>query len=202
MGAADNAPETLQLFDGTASQEIELPRMNFSEVYSVASGPVVLRLLENAATKLEDVPKEAPKANLPEAITDFYLLVTNNPKNKLLPVSMQIIDANAANFRKGQLLWFNLSQAKVAGKLGKEQLALKPRARQISKAPANGAEQYPVKLFYQLPGDKNVWPLCETEWLHNPQGRIVMFIIPEAGSRAPRIMGFPDFRQEEKQEQP
>jgi len=37
--------------------------------------------------------------------------------------------------------------------------------------------------------------------LHNPAARIVMFVLPEAGSRVPRIMGFTDFREEKTNEE-
>ena len=45
LGAPDKAPEKLQLFDGAASREVELPRMSFSPVYQLRSGAGALALL-------------------------------------------------------------------------------------------------------------------------------------------------------------
>jgi hypothetical protein len=113
---------------------------------------------------------------------------------------MQVINADQGSFRKGQMLWFNLTAHRVGGKLGSERLALEPNSRKISAAPAKGAENYAVELYYQIPGDERLWPLCETQWQHNPAGRTVVFVLSETGSKVPRIVGFPDFRAEEKKE--
>ena len=51
LGTPDNVPVSLQLFDGTSSQEVALPRMNFSDVYTLPPGAITLRLLENAPEK-------------------------------------------------------------------------------------------------------------------------------------------------------
>lgn len=198
LGAPTDAPRSLQLFDGTSAQPVELPRMNFSPVYELASGDITLRLLEKAPEKPEDIPAGAPKAVIREGVSDFYLLVSTDTENKTVPVSMQIIDADSTGFRKGQLLWFNLTPNRVGGKLGTEKLALEPNSRKVTPAPASGSEDYPMDIYYRMPGKDEIWPLCETKWLHNPAARIVMFVLPEAGSRVPRIMGFTDFREEKE----
>lgn len=196
LGAPTGAPESLQLFDGTAAQSVELPSMNFSPIYQLSSGDITLRLLEKAPEKPEDIPAGSPKIALAAGISDFYLLLSTDPENKTLPVSMQIIDAKASGFRKGQLLWFNLTPNRVGGKLGSEKLALEPNSKDITSAPTTGSEDYHVNLYFQGPGKKEAWPLCETKWLHNPNARIVMFVLPEADTRVPRIMSFTDYRQE------
>lgn len=201
LGAPADAPRSLQLFDGTSAQPVELPRMNFSPVYELASGDITLRLLDKAPEKPEDIPAGSPKIVIRESVADFYLLVSTDAENKTLPVSMQVIDADSKGFRKGQLLWFNLTANRIGGKLGSEKLALEPNSKAISPAPAKGSEDYPVDIYYQLPGKDEVWPLCETKWLHNPSARIVMFVLPEAGSRVPRIMSFTDFREEKAKQE-
>ncbi len=196
LGAPTHAPRELQLFDGTTSRPIELPRMNFSPVYELASGDIVLRLLEKAPEKPEDIPASAPSLALRDSVTDFYLLISTDPAGETL--LMQSIDANTDGFREGSLLWFNLTPNRVGGKLGTETLALEPDSKKISPAPADGRKDYPVDIYYQMPGEEEVWPLCETKWRHNPDARIVMFVLPEAGTRTPRIMSFTDFRQEKE----
>lgn len=201
LGATADAPRSLQLFDGTTAQPIELPRMNFSPVYELAVGDITLRLLENAPEGAEDIPAGAPKATIREGVSDFYLLVSPDPGNESLPVSIQIIDADARDFQKGQLMWFNLTGNRVGGKLGSQKLALEPNSKKTTDAPTKGSEDYPVDIYYQMPGKEEVWPLCETKWLHNPNARIVMFVLPETGSRVPRIMSFTDFRAERKEQE-
>jgi hypothetical protein len=197
LGAPDDAPESLQLFDGTGSREVALPRMNFSEVYSLPSGAITLRLLEKAPEKPEVIPAGSPKAAIGENVTDFYLLISADPKNETLPVSMQVIDANATSFRKGQMMWFNLTDSRVGGKLGSQKLALEPNSRETTSAPASKGEDYPVDIYFQRPGAEKAWPLCETVWRHDPSARSVMFVLPQGAKQAPRIMSFSDFRMEE-----
>ena len=71
----DAAPETLHLFDGTSSREVDLPRMNFSKVYKLRPGALTLRLLPAAVDDPENVPPAAPFVAVSEGVTDFYLLV-------------------------------------------------------------------------------------------------------------------------------
>jgi hypothetical protein len=200
LGAASDSPKSLLLFDGSASQEVELPRMNLSPIYQVPGGAIVLRLLEKEPANPEEIPAGAPRVTVGDGVGDIYLLVSHDPNNKVIPVSMQVINADQKTFRKGQSLWFNLTANRIGGKLGSEKIVLEPNSRTISKAPAKDAVNYPVELYYQIAGDNRLWPLCETQWQHNPAGRTVVFVITEAGNRVPRIMGFPDFRAEEEKE--
>ncbi len=200
LAAPDNAPEKLQLFDGKASQEVELPQMNLSPVYKLPAGELVIRLLTTAPLKPEEVSPDAPKAAVPEALTDFYLLVSSDPANKIAPVKLQVIDADAAKFRPGQMLWFNLTPNSVGGQVGTEQLAMAANSKMILNAPTSKNEDYNVNLSFRMPGNEVLYPLCETKWRHDTRSRSVLFVIPQAGSRSPRVLGFPDFREPEKKE--
>lgn len=195
LGAPKDAPVSLQLFDGKGSQEIELPRMNLSPIYELPSGAITLRLLEKAPEKPEDIPASAPKAAIAEGVADFYLFISHDPGNTVLPVSMRIIDANPDKLRNGQMLWFNLTGNRIAGKVGSRKIALGPNSSDLTDAPSHETGDYPVDIYYQMPGKKEAWPLCETKWLHNPAARIIMFVLPEEGSRVPRIMSVTDFRE-------
>ena len=201
IGAAKGAPKELVLFDGEGYQEVELPKMNLSPVYKLPAGDISLRLLTKQPETPEQIPAGAPGVEVAEGIGDFYLLISNDPKNKVIPVAMKVVDADPGKFRRGEMLWFNLTENRIGGKLGSEKFDLKPNSRQISKAPINEAGQFPVELYFLMPGKEDIWPLCETKWIHNPNGRVVMFVISEKGVRVPRLMGFPDFRQEEKREE-
>lgn len=194
LGAPDDAPEKLQLFDGAASQEVELPQMNLSPIYKLPTGPLVVRLLATAPAKPAEVSPDAPKATVAESVADFYLLVSSDPANKLVPVKLQVIDADAAKFKRGEMLWFNLTANSIGGQVGSEQLAMAANSRTIVKPPAAENEDFNVNLSFRMPGDERLHPLCETKWLHDTRSRKLFFVVSQAGSRIPRVLGFPDYR--------
>ena len=200
LNAADDAPQKLHLFDGVTSQEVELPRMNFSPVYSVAAGATALAFLPSAPPAAEAgaapaIPAGAPVAALSETITDFYLILSSDPANTIAPVRAKVINANVAHFKRGQMLWYNLTDSKVAGQLGTRKLLSAPQSRLVLDAPAPGREDYHVNLYFQPPGKTRAEPLCETNWSHDPSSRGVFFIIKAEQSAIPRVLGFADFRE-------
>lgn len=200
LGAPAGAPEKVHLFDGEASQEVELPQMNLSPVYDLPKGPRVLRLMPNAPASPEEVDPAAPKIQIRENVTDFYLIVSVDPDNKVLPVKMKVIDADSSKFKRGQQLWYNLTPFKVGGVLGSQKLVMDPNSRKVVKAPANGNEDYNVKLSYLKPGDERVFPLCETQWRHDPTARALQFVVTQGGSTTPRVLGFEDHRTAKKED--
>ena len=203
LDGPENGPEKLQLFDGTSCQEVELTRMGFSPTYEIIPGDLTLTLLPKPPDPPQTaggsplIPLDAPKATLAAAISDFYLIVSSDPSNKVAPVKIQIVNASAANFKPGQMLWFNLTENKIGGAVGSQKLVIGPNARIILDAPANKQEDYHVNIQFLPPGQERVEPLCETNWSHDPRSRSVYFVV-NAGGILPRILGFPDFRQPEK----
>ena len=195
LGGPDDAPTTLQLFDGAKCREVDLPRMNFSKVYQLPGGPLKLCLLPAPPADPAKVAAGAPTVTVAEGTTDFYLLVTSDPANTVAPVRMQVINAGADKLKLGQTLWFNLTKSPVGGTLGSEKLAIQPAARAILNAPTSGNRDYPVNLTFRIPGNERLYPLCETRWRHDPRSRSVAFIITENGHRSPRVMVFPDYRE-------
>jgi hypothetical protein len=194
LGAPENAPEKLHLFDGTTSQEVELPRMNLSPVYRISAESTTLQLHPAPVPDPASASPGAPKAELAAAVVDSYLLVSSDPSNKYVPVRMQVIDAGSTVFKPGEMLWFNLTKNSVGGKVGGEQLSMTPNSRAILKAPAGGNEDYNVNLSFRQPGNERLHPLCETKWLHDPRSRTLVFVFGQDGTRTPRVVGFPDYR--------
>lgn len=210
LSAPDDAPEKLQLFDGVSSREVELPRMSFSPVYQIRPGDVTLAMLTvpvNAPAKPDAapvIPPDAPKAAVPAAMKDFYLLVTSDPANKTAPVKLKVIDADAGQFPRGHMLWFNLTDCRVGGVLGSRKLLVEPNSRVMLAPPASKMEDYHVNIHYIPPGKNEPEPLCETNWSHDPRSRGVFFVLKPAGGLIPRVLGIPDFREaaEEKPASP
>lgn len=198
-GPADG-PKKLHLFDGVSTQEVEIPRMNFSPVYEIRSDATTLALLSEPPAQVSGndkspaIPAGAPTVRLTESITDFYLILSSDPSNKVAPVKIHVINADPANFKRGQMLWYNLTEMKIGGVLGSRKLLIEPKSRMILNAPATGMEDYPVSIRYLPPGKTSTEPLCETRWMHDPRSRSVNFIIMPEGSFIPRIFGISDFR--------
>ncbi len=193
LGAPDQAPKTLHLFHGKASQEVELPRINFSPVYKIPGGALVLKMLPAAENDPKKVSADAPSVTVSEAVTDFYLLVSSDPANAVAPVKLEIIDAT--KFTKGHMLWFNLTANRIDGQIGTEKLALGGNSQAILNPPAVKNEDYNVDISFGKPDNDLLQPFCETKWRHDPQVRNVFFVVTDEGARAPRVMGLRDQRE-------
>lgn len=193
-----DAPKKLFLFDGVKCQEVELPEMNFSDVYTIAGGDTVVSLLPKPVVKVEEIPAGAPAAKLAAAVVDCYMVVTGDNANKVAPVQIQVIDAGSEKFRKGQMMWYNLTSNPVGGQLGSQKLAMKGQSRAIIDAPLQGQGPFDVSLSYLVPDDPEFHPICQTKWTHDPRSRMVMFVYGGSGRTAPQVVGFKDFREEPK----
>ena len=196
LGASEKDPEKLHLHDGTKAFEVDLPRLNLSKVYPLPGGAITLRLLAAPPAEGQPANPAAPSATVADTLGDIYLLVSPDPSNKTVPARMQVIDAGADRFKKGQMLWYNLTAHEVGGQVGKQKLAMKSRSKLILDPPADKGGDYNVNLSFRIAGKGDLYPLCETRWVHDPANRTVLFTVNEPGSRAPRVLGFPDYREE------
>lgn len=194
LNAPSDAPRELILFDGEVSQVVKLPKMNLSPVYTLRADARAIALLKTKPESIESVPPNAPRVRIPEGVVDFFLFISPDPSNAVIPVRMTVIDAGNDGFEIGQMLWFNLTDKKVGGEVGSEQVVISPKSRHLMNAPVQEASNYPVKLAFTIPGKEQLYPLCQTKWFHNPNSRNLAFIIPEPNRRAPKVMVFPDYR--------
>jgi hypothetical protein len=198
LGAEENSPKSVYLHDGTTTQKVDLPSLNFSDVYQLAPGNIVLKLCSAPPTEDQPVPAAAPSAPVPDATTDCYLLVATDPKNPVVPLRFQVVDANPAGFRLGEMMWLNLTPYRVGGNLGSRTLNMKPNSQTIVSAPADGPGSYPVKIGYDPGNDKKPAMIVSTEWPHNPAGRNIVFVMMLPNSKIPRIKGYSDYREPPK----
>jgi len=192
LGESGSVPSPLYLHDGTTARQIDLPRMNLSQTYPMPAGALNLKLLSAPPVEGQPINPATPGAAVGENIGAFYLLLTADPTNKVVPVRMQVIDASVERFKPGQMLWYNLTGVDVGGQVGKQQVAVKARSKAIVDAPASVHEDYNVNLSYKHAKDGKTYPICETKWLHNPAARTVLFIVTEGDSPIPRVMSFRD----------
>lgn len=194
LNPAADAPKKLFLFDGVSSQLVALPSMNFSDVYQIAPGDTSVALTPTAVSKPEEIPPGTPIKKLPPDITDFYLIVASDPANKVSQVQFQVVDAGSQKFKKGQMMWFNLTANSVGGQIGSQKLALKGQSRAIVEAPALRDEAFDVKIGYAIANEPRIYPICQTKWVHDSRSRIVMFVHGGEDNSTPQIEGFTDFR--------
>jgi hypothetical protein len=193
LNAPDDAPAKLHLFDGKKSREVELPNFNFSPVYPLPSGGLILRLLPAEVSDPAQVSTDAPSLAVPETVTDFFIIVSSDPENKIAPVKMEILDATKLG--KGRLLWSNLSPNTFDGQIGSEKLELAANSTLILEPPASKNEDYAVSVSFRMPDDERPRPLVDTKWRQASDGRTVVFVIQKEGARIPRIMGLQDLRE-------
>ncbi len=198
LDAPEDAPKTIYLNDGTITQLVELPSLNLSDVYGLHSGNITLALTPTLPTEQQPIPPGTPRVALPETMADCYLLVASDPKNPVTPLRCQVVDANPAGFRLGQMMWLNLTSYQVGGQLGSRTLNLKPTSHSIVDSPREAAGSYPVKIGYDPGNDKKPAVIVSTEWQHNPSGRTVIFVMMLPNSKIPRIKGYSDYREAQK----
>jgi hypothetical protein len=194
INAPQSAPKIAHLHDGKSSQVVDLPRMNLSTIYKVPSGPLSLRLLDKIIEDPKQIPANAPVALIPETMGDTYLICLSDPENSVIPIRIEVMDAGKEKFEDGMMLWFNLTPHVIGGMLGKQKIQLKPHERLLVNAPVDETDSYPVILLHLIKGQDEVFPICETRWMHDPKTRQLVFVYTETGRRLPRIIGISDFR--------
>ena len=195
LDAPDEAPSKLIHFDGTTAQEVDLPRMNLSRIYTLPAGAIRLRMLSTRPADASAIPAGAPAVEVPEATGDIYLILAHDSANTVAPVRMQIVNAAANRLGPGQMLWINLTPNAVGGLVGSEKLNMAAQSCVILNAPASGPTDYEVRLACRIPGEANSRPICQTKWLHDPRSRMLVFVIGDQAKRSPRVMAFPDYRE-------
>jgi len=189
------------LFDGETSQEVTLPRLSFSPVYKLRPGDIKISLLTSPAGKPEEVPPGAPEVTVPAGVKDLYLIVSNDPDNRVVPLQIRVVNANYDKIRLGEMLWFNLTHKHLAGRIGKSDLNLPANASALIKQPAAAPGDYPVEIYFRVPDDERTHPLIESQWHHDPRSRCMVFVFDEGRRRAPRVMSFSDFRMPDKKDE-
>ncbi len=197
--APAGAPKTLHLFDGESCFEAELPKMNLSKVYTLRKGPLKLRMLSETIADAQAVPEGAPSVEVPEDLQHIYLLVSHDPKNKVTPVKMEVINASYEEIKLGEMLWINYTKSTVSGTIGSRELFIKPAEQVLIKEPVKGRKGYPVKMNYSVSNDDVFLPLTESRWRHDPGSRFLALIVEDDRRKSPRIITFSDYRIQKKE---
>jgi len=190
------APKTAYLFDGSNSQGVTLPSMNFSEVIEFPNGDLTIAITTSAISDPELLSPRAPLLKIPEAVTDFYIVITTDPENKELPIKMNLVDTGAGKLKPGETLWYNFTGHRIVAKLGSAQMTVDPQGRTISKDPVQTSGYYVAQFAYQADGKGAFAPITEQSWWHDANSKHLGFIY-NTGGKLPKIYFFRDFRDPE-----
>lgn len=196
-----DAPKSLHLFDGKTSQEVELPSMNLSQLYPLASGAIQLKLLPAKVENSAPPAPDAPSVDVPENFTDFLLLVTSDPENKIAPVKLEAINLKTETFKLGQTLWINHTDITIKAELGTQTLSLDPQSSKIIDTPFGDKTSptsgyFKASFTYQTQADGAFAPITEQQWWYDTNSRHLGFI-RNSGGKLPKIYFFRDFRDPE-----
>ncbi len=188
-----DAPKIAFLFDGANSQSVSLPSMNLSEVIELPSGELTIAMTTGAVSDPELLHPQSPLLKIPEAVTDFYIIITTDPENKHLPIKMNLVDTGGDKLKAGETLWYNLSGNRIVAKLGSAEMSVDPQSRTISKDPMPTSGYYVAKFAFQVDGKGAFAPITEQSWWHDRNSKHLGFIY-DSGGKLPKIYFFRDFR--------
>jgi hypothetical protein len=194
-----SAPKTAYIFDGKASQAVSLPSMNLSEVIELPNGEITIAMTTGKITDPKTLPPKSPLLKIPENIRDFYIIITSDPENKELPIKMNMVNTGEGKLKPGETLWYNLTNHRIAAKLGSAEIIIDPNGRGISKDPLPESGYYTAILRYQADGKGAYAPITEQSWWHDAKSRHLGFMV-NTGGKLPRIYYFRDFRAPKEEE--
>jgi hypothetical protein len=193
----NDAPKAAYLFDGAKSQNITLPSMNLSEVIELPVGNITLTVTSQEIKDPKLLPVDVPKLNIPENVTDCYIIVLADPTNKHLPIKLNLVDAGDAKLKNGETLWYNFTKHQIFAKLGKVDLSIKPGSRAISQAPVSSSGYYIARFAYKANGTAPPSPITEQSWWYDVDHKHVGFMV-NTGGKLPKIYYYRDFRMKEE----
>jgi hypothetical protein len=188
-----NAPKIAYFFDGTSSQLVTLPSMNFSKVIEFPDGNLTIAMTAKQIADPTALPANTPMLQIPERVRDFYIIINPDPDNKQFPVKMNLIETGGAKFKPGQTLWFNFTEHKIVAKLGNAKLTVEPKGKTISNGPLPKSGYYTANIGYQPQGKGPIAPVTQQQWWHDANSRHLGFIVG-TGGRLPRLYYYRDFR--------
>ena len=195
------APKSLHLFDGSTSQQVDLPSMNLSAVYKISSNTTRLLLLPSQVDNPKDISPEAPTVEIPTEFTNILLLISSNPENKIAPVKLTVINLN---FKISQTLWINRSDKTIEAKLGEQVLSIEPDSSKIIDAPLGNQSTpasgyFEASFTYKVQGSDVTSLISEQQWWYDANSRH-LGVIANSGGKLPKINLFRDFREPESNE--
>jgi hypothetical protein len=192
----NDAPKAAYIFDGKKSRRVTLPSMNLSAIIELPSGELTIAMTPDEINDPKVIPPESPILKLPDTVTDFYIIITPDPKNQVCPVKMNLVDTGGGKLKPGETLWYNFTVDRIVGKLGSAEMSVDPSSRTISRNPIPASGYYAAKFAYQAAGKGEFAPITEQNWWHDANSRHLGFVV-NSGGKLPKIFFYRDFRDTE-----
>ena len=170
-----------------------MPSMNLSEVVTLPHGELTIAMTRDEINDPKKLPPNAPILIIPEKTTEFYIIITPDPKNQELPVKMNLVETGEGKLKAGETLWFNSTGHRIRAMLGSHEMTIDPKGRTISKDPIPTSDYYIAKFAFQAEGKGPYAPITEQSWWHDAKSRHLGFIV-NSGGKLPKIYFFRDFR--------
>jgi len=192
MRGADD-PTEAYLFDGKMSHKMQLPKLNFSEIIELPAGNITVGMSHDSVDEGEEFPDGAPTVAIPEQVTDVYLLLHKDAKNKVFPIKMRTLNIDDKNLKPGQTLWINLSNHTVASQMGEERTVIFPSKISISSPPLKQSGYFMAEFAYQRNSEGPFLPVIRKSWWFDATSKNLGFIV-DTGARMPKIFTVRDYR--------
>lgn len=189
----NDSPKVAYLYDGRKSQQVNLPSMNFSKVIGLPRGELTLLLTPDEVTDPENLPPNAPRLKIPENVQDFYIFMSPDPSNPVLPLRMNLVNTSDGRLEPGETLWFNLTEHRIVAMLGDNKMSITAKNSTVSEDPIPESGYYRAKFAFQPQSKGEFFKITEQHWWHDTESKHVGFIVP-TGGKLPRIYYFRDFR--------
>jgi hypothetical protein len=179
-GAPANAPEKAFLYGASGKfAPVDLRRYEVTENIALPDNGEQFILLPKMLPADKPAPANAPKVTIPVDWDLCVLLVITDPSNKTFPIRIQPVNASASVFAPGEIYWVNLSEIAVGGKVGEQNLLLKPKTTVLMPAPKKEKGDFYVKLDSLTRGEEKSRWFVRKSWRHNARTRQIVFVIPK-----------------------
>lgn len=191
-----NSPKFVYLYDGKESHRVYLSAVNFSDVVEITSGDLSLVMAPEAISDPKNIPPEYPRILIPKNVKNFYLFLSPDEKNQVMPISMNLLNLDTGKFQLGSTMWYNFTSHRIAAQLGESKMTIDARKSAISKEPLPENGYYRAEFIYQPNSTGDFRKITEQQWWFDADCRYVGFIV-DRGVRLPGIYFFRDFRNPE-----
>ena len=194
-----DAPKMAFIFDGKRTTQMHLPSQNLSQILTLPKGNTILYITPEEIKDPENIPAGTPKVLIPETVTDCYLILMPDNRNKQFPVKINLIDSGDQKLKPGETLWFNFTNHRILAKLGAQDFKIEPATRAISKSPMTSSGYYVARFAFQANAQGPYAPITEQSWWYDANHKHIGFMY-NTGGKLPKIYYFRDFRTKETQE--
>ncbi|MDB9741583.1 hypothetical protein OAB00_01875 [Akkermansiaceae bacterium] len=159
-----------------------LPRNNFSATFTLEDGPLKLVFTPKPIGIDEELPSNAPVTNIPAGWQKVLLLVFNNPENKFMPITVRAVNADTSKFNLGDLMFINMTNSIIAGKIDGKTAISRPQSMSIVKKPKGSGEEYAVTMNRLDEERELVLPILSQPWRGSDHQSNVVFFLQKEGS--------------------